>query len=144
MKHLLNPTTLQLGLIPKTKRILLMMLFVGIGVSFNSCTKEGGEGNIKVSISYTAPDNPNYTLYLSSGFTVKLSKDGSVIATQQTNGPGTIDLGTYDYGNYSVNVTGTEGQIVHISGNNYPDHNSLDWTKAVTLDDKTVTVSFSR
>ena len=107
-----------------------------IGVVISSCNQkdETGQGDILVSINYTpSTNNGNWTFYLSEGYTVRLSSGGSVIATQYTNGNGTFNIGKYNYGDYSINVTGTQGGIYY-TGTNNPNYGSLSQTKTLALD----------
>jgi len=146
MKQLLNNIKLQSVSIRSSKRIFLMIL-LGIGVTLSSCKKDGdGEGNIKVSASYGSRSDGSYSYFFVSGFTVKLyEEDGTtLISTQNTNGPGTIDLGTYPHGVYTITVSGTEGSVGLYSGNVNNNHRTLSAThNNIYHTESTTTVSFS-
>ena len=126
---------------------VLMTLFASSVMLFSSCTKEEvaddtQTGNIKVSITYIPPSSSSYVYFLSEAFTIRLKKNGSTVATQTYSG-GTHDLGEYEYGTYTVEVTGKEGRTSLTTGSTINNYDTFYSSRTVVLDAPTVTTNAS-
>lgn len=127
---------------------LLTAFMAGTVMLFSSCAKDEGPddnppgtGTIKVSVNWVPTPNTSTRVYTFVDMTVTLKKDGSELGTQYTAG-GTVDMGAYEYGTYTVKVKGRERSTIISNGSSVINtHCSL--TQTVVLDNPTKTASFT-
>ena len=122
------------------KKIIIAFIFISL--IHLSCSKESiSIGNVKVVVHLVSNIN-NYNFYFKNDARVNLNDEsGNVIASQFTNNYGSLlEFGSYNYGNYYVNVKGAVYSSVN--GSLIIDHN-IDTTVSFKLDAPTKTITFN-
>ncbi|HVD97979.1 MAG TPA: hypothetical protein VNB90_07215 [Cytophagaceae bacterium] len=136
------------------KAINLLCLFILCNVFLAACKKKDDptaqtqKGDIKATAKFTPWTSSSYGSFYhyidNNALTITLmNSSGAVIATQYSSADGTpIDLGEYEYGNYSIKVEGPE-MSMNMSTGTTSVYTIFSQTKSFSLNNTTVTENFT-